>query len=44
MPGELFRQVRRVEAQAEKGLEGAPAERIERRRRLRLELLRQHLA
>jgi len=43
MPGELFRQVRRVEVQAEKGLEGAPAERAERRRRLRLELLRQHL-
>jgi [protein-PII] uridylyltransferase len=43
MPSELFRQVRRVEAQAEKGFDGAPAERAERRRRLRLELLRQHL-
>src|SRR5262245_30187286 len=44
MSAELFQQVRRVEAQAEKGFAGAPAERAERRRRLRLELLRQHLA
>jgi [protein-PII] uridylyltransferase len=44
MSAELFGQLRRVEAQAEKGFEGKPAERAERRRRLRLELLRQHLA
>src|SRR5512143_118949 len=44
MSTELFRQVRRVEAQAERGLAGAPAERADRRRRLRLEVLRQHLA
>ena len=44
MSAELFRQVRRVEAQAEKGFEGEPAERAERKRRLRLELLRQHLS
>ena len=43
MSAELFKQLRRVEAQAEKGIEGKPAERAERRRRLRLELLRQHL-
>src|SRR5512132_2484120 len=43
MSAELFKQLRRVEAQAEKGIEGQPAERAERRRRLRLELLRQHL-
>ncbi|HET6369465.1 MAG TPA: DUF294 nucleotidyltransferase-like domain-containing protein, partial [Pseudomonadales bacterium] len=43
MSAELFQQLRRVEAQAEKGFEGKPAERAERRRRLRLELLRQHL-
>ena len=43
MSAELFRQLRRVEAQAEKGFEGKPADRAERRRRLRLELLRQHL-
>src|SRR5258705_690087 len=43
MSAELFKQLRRVEAQAEKGMEGKPAERAERRRRLRLELLRQHL-
>ena len=43
MSAELFWQLRRVEAQAEKGFEGTPAERAERRRRLRLELLRQHL-
>ena len=43
MSAELFRQLRRVEAQAEKGFEGKPAERADRRRRLRLELLRQHL-
>ena len=44
MSAELFRQLRRVEAQAEKGFEGQPAERAERKRRLRLELLRQHLS
>src|SRR5215475_10260861 len=44
MSAELFRQLRRVEAQAEKGFNGEPAERAERRRRLRLELLRQHLS
>ena len=44
MSTELFRQLRRVEAQAERGLSGPPAERADRRRRLRLELLRQHLA
>ncbi len=43
MSAELLRQVRRVEVQAEKGFNGSPAERAERRRRLRLELLRQHL-
>src|SRR5215831_3704834 len=44
MSGDLFRQVRRVEAQAERGFEGTAAESAERRRRLRLELLRQHLS
>ena len=44
MSADLFRQLRRVEAQAERGFEGTAAERAERRRRLRLELLRQHLA
>ena len=44
MSAELFRQVRRVEAQAEKGFEGQPGERADRKRRLRLELLRQHLS
>jgi [protein-PII] uridylyltransferase len=44
MSAELFRQLRRVEAQAEKGFEGEPAERADRKRRLRLELLRQHLS
>jgi [protein-PII] uridylyltransferase len=43
MSTELFRQLRRVEAQAERGLPGTSAERADRRRRLRLELLRQHL-
>jgi [protein-PII] uridylyltransferase len=43
MSAELFRQLRSVEARAERGFEGGPAERAERRRRLRLELLRQHL-
>src|SRR6266498_5266789 len=43
MSTELFRQLRRVEAQAERGFDGTPAERADRRRRLRLELLRQHL-
>src|SRR5258705_1802157 len=44
MSADLFRQVRRVEAQAERGFEGTAAESAERRRRLRLELLRQHLS
>src|ERR1700757_2583866 len=44
MSQELFRQLRRVETQAERGLPGTPAERADRRRRLRLELLRQHLS
>ena len=44
MSAELFRQVRRVEAQAERGFDGTDAERADRRRRLRLELLRQHLS
>ena len=44
MSADLFRQLRRVEAQAERGFEGTVAEGAERRRRLRLELLRQHLA
>src|SRR5215468_2535621 len=44
MSTELFRQLRRVEAQAERGLQGSAAERADRRRRLRLELLRQHLS
>lgn len=43
MSAELLRQVRRVEAQADKGFDGSAAERAERRRRLRLEVLRQHL-
>lgn len=43
MSAELLRQVRRVEAQAEKGFDGSAAELSERRRRLRLEVLRQHL-
>lgn len=44
MSAELLRQVRRAEAQAEKGFDGSAAELGERRRRLRLEVLRQHLA
>src|SRR5262245_29805076 len=43
MSTELLRQLRRVEGQAERGFDGGPAERAERRRRIRLELLRQHL-
>ena len=43
MSVELLRQVRRVEAQADKGFDGSAAERAERRRKLRLEVLRQHL-
>ncbi|HYB43969.1 MAG TPA: [protein-PII] uridylyltransferase [Candidatus Methylomirabilis sp.] len=43
MSTDLFRQLRRVETQAERGFAGSPAERADRRRRLRLELLRQHL-
>ena len=44
MSAELLRQVRRVEAQADKGFEGSASEISERRRRLRLEVLRQHLS
>jgi len=44
MSAELLRQVRRVEAQADKGCDGGAAELAERRRRLRLEILRQHLS
>src|SRR5580765_3032632 len=44
MSAELLRQVRRVETQAEKGFDSDAAELAERRRRLRLEVLRQHLA
>ena len=44
MSADLFRQLRRVEGQAERGFEGTATEGAERRRRLRLELLRQHLA
>ena len=44
MSAELLRQVRRVETQAEKGFDGSAAEIAERRRRLRLEVLRQHLS
>ncbi|MGH7368155.1 MAG: [protein-PII] uridylyltransferase [Candidatus Rokuibacteriota bacterium] len=43
MSAELLRQVRRVEAQADRGFDGSAAERVERRRKLRLEVLRQHL-
>jgi [protein-PII] uridylyltransferase len=43
MSAELLRQVRRVEAQADRGFDGNAAEHAERRRRLRLEVLRQHL-
>jgi [protein-PII] uridylyltransferase len=44
MSPDLFRQLRRVEAQADKGFAGSAAERAERRRRMRLDLLRQHLS
>ena len=44
MSAELFGRLRRVEAQAERGYQGSTADLAERRRRLRLELLRQHLA
>ncbi|HEY7204683.1 MAG TPA: [protein-PII] uridylyltransferase [Methylomirabilota bacterium] len=44
MSAELLRQVRRVEAQADRGFDGSAAELMERRRRLRLEVLRQHLS
>src|SRR5580765_182218 len=44
MSADLFRQLRRVETQAEGGVGGTAAESAERRRRLRLELLRQHLS
>src|SRR5512132_518758 len=43
MSGELYRQLRRVEAQTERGFEGGDAERAEQRKRLRMEVLRQHL-
>src|SRR5437879_12390864 len=42
MSTDLFRQVKRVEAQAERGFGGSSTERAERKRRLRPELLRQH--
>src|SRR4026207_316682 len=44
MSADLLREVRRVEAQADKGCDGGAAELAERRRRLRLEILRQHLS
>ena len=43
MSAELYRQIRRAETRSEKGSYGTPAERADRRRRLRLDLLRQHL-
>lgn len=43
MPADLFRQLRRVEGRADKGLGGPVAEQAERRRRRRVEILRQHL-
>ena len=43
MSAELYRQIRRAESRSEKGSYGTPAERADRRRRLRLDLLRQHL-
>ena len=43
MSAELFRQLRRIESRAERGIQGTPAEISDRRRRVRLELLRQHL-
>jgi [protein-PII] uridylyltransferase len=44
MPAELFRQLRRAEAQLECAFEGSPPELADHRRRLRLDLLRRHLA
>src|ERR1700736_2346890 len=44
MCAELLRQARRAETQAEKGFDGGAAELAERRRRLRLEVVRPHLA
>src|ERR1700730_18456306 len=44
MSADLFRQLRRVEAQAKRGFEGTAADGAERRRRLRLDPPRQHLA
>src|SRR6266852_3036104 len=43
MSTELFRQLRRAEARAERRSDGSEAGRVDRRRRLRLDLLRQHL-
>src|SRR5678815_5507588 len=43
MSAELYRQIRRAESRSEKGSYGTPAERADRRRRLRLDLLRLHL-
>src|SRR5512146_71362 len=43
MSAELYRQLRRIETHADKALRGSPSERADRRRRLRLEILRQHL-
>ena len=44
MSAELYRQIRRGENRAGKGLDGGSRDLTERRRRLRLELLRQHLS
>ncbi len=44
MSAELLRQLRRAEAQWERAFEGLPSELVDRRRRLRLDLLRRHLA
>ncbi len=44
MSAELFRQLRRAEVQLEREFQGSPAELADRRRQLRLDLLRQHLA
>src|SRR5512139_770588 len=44
MSAELHRQIRRAEARLEKGWGGTPAELADRRRRLRLDLLRQQLS
>ena len=43
MSAELYRQIRRAETRSDKGVLGTAAELADRRRRLRLDLLRQHL-